>query len=415
MSRLYRNLPTLQILAMLFTFDVTVPVRQIIYSEGGLNQSAIGVIMTVPWIVILLTDLPTARLADEFSYKHMLVSGCAMLTLSFVFLGFASDFWGFLASALLLGLGLSCYRGVPPALSSVTVGELRDPEVAEHYKRFTKWSLSLAALGEAFASLATFGMVGLWGDVDGPRLAAGLQVGIYGSMTLLAWMFLTDVRPKGVVQHKFIKALTSGWKETFILVWRVFHQTPLVRAVVLYGAIIGCTTQTMVWLTQVYLQRTGVDPEHVPLMWFGYHIALCVFTVSTAFYVKLVGGRWAALASLPLIAMTAYVALIWVDPSIGRGVIVVFYFVRAVQMLLITLYLMSLVAPRFRASIMAVMSTIQFTLFSVMNPLLNASVDIFPEFSHGTGAAFGLSAAVYGIGGVALVLYMRKHRTEASS
>jgi MFS family permease len=414
-SRLYRNLPTLQVLALLFMFDVTVPVRQIIYSEGGLNQAAIGIIVTTPWVVIMLTDLPTARLADDFSYKHMLVAGCASLTISFVFLAFANDFWGYMASAVLLGLGYSCYRGVPPALSSVTVGELHDPDAKEKYDRFMKWSLALGALGEAFASLATFGLIDVAGESNGPMLAAMLQACIYGSMTLLAGWFLTDVRPKGIATHTFFRALTSGWKETFMQVWRVFHGTPLIRAVVLYGAAIGCTTQTMVWLSQIYLQRTGVDPKHVPLLWFSYHISLFVFTTVTAWYVKMMGGRWAALASLPVIAMATYLALIWVDPSVGRGVLVVFYFVRAVQMLLITVYLMSLVAERYRATIMAVMSSIQFALFSVMNPLLNASVDAFPGFSHGTGVAFGLSAAIYGAGGIALVLYMRKHRAEASS
>jgi MFS family permease len=414
-SRLYRNLATLQVLALLFMFDVTVPMRQTIYSEGGLNQSTIGIIMTVPWVVILLTDLPTARLADEFSYKHMLVSGCALLTVSFVFLAFATDFWGYLASAILWGLGLSCYRGVPPALSSVTLGELHDPETERRYKNFVKWSLMLAALGEAFASLATFGLIKVAGEEWGPMLAVWLQAGVYGSMTVIAALYLTDVRPKGIEHRGFLGTLKTGWKDTFAQARRVFHEVPLVRALVLFGAVIGCTTQTMVWLTQVYLQRTGVNPEHVPLLWFGYHIALLAFTVTIASYEKMMGSPWAALATLPVIAAAAYATLIWIDPSAGRFVILAFYFVRAVQMLLVTVYLMSLVAERLRATIMAVMSTVQFALFGVMNPLVNASVDAFPRFSHGTGAAFGLSAVVYGASGLLLVWYMRRHRQEAES
>jgi MFS family permease len=414
-SPLHRNLPTLQVLALLFMFDVTVSVRQLIYSEGGLNQSAIGVILTVPWAVILLTDLPTGRLADEFSYKHMLVTGCALLTGSYVLLAVAGGFWSYLASAALLGLGISCYRGVPYALSSVTLGALHDPEIEQHYKRFVKWSLAFAALGEALASLATFSIIDIAGEKSGPQLSAWLQVVVYGTMTIVAWISLTDVRPQGIEHRGLLCTLKSGWKETFGQVQRVFHEAPLVRAVVLYGAVIGCTTQTMVWLTQVYLQRTGVDTAHVPLLWFGYHVALLAFTMVIALYEKMMGGRWAALASLPVIAMTAYLALIWVSPGVGRVVLLAFYFVRAVQMLLVTVYLMKLVAERLRATIMAVMSTIQFALFSVMNPVLNASVDAFPRFSHGTGAAFALSAAVYGAGGIGLVLYMRKHRAEAQS
>jgi MFS family permease len=415
MTSLYRNLPTLQVLALLLMFDMTVPVRQIIYSEGGLNQSAIGIVITVPWVMILLTDIPTARLADEFSYKHMLVSGCALLTISFVFLAFAEGFWGYLASAILLGLGLSCYRGVPPALSSITLGQLHDPQVEQRYKNFVKWSIVFAALGEALASLATFGILRWKGEEAGSQLSAWLQVAVYGTMTAVAAIYLTDVRPKETERQKLTRTLKTGWKETFLQVRRVFHEAPLVRAFVLYGAVIGCTTQTMVWLTQVYLQRTGVSPEHVPLLWSGYHIALLVFAMAAAAYEKRLNTPWVVLASLPLIAATAYAALMWVDPSVGRFVILVFYFVRAVQTLLITVYLMRVVAERFRATIMAVMSTVQFTLFGVMNPVLNASVDAFPHFSHGTGAAFALSAVVYGIGGALLAWYMRKHRAEASS
>jgi MFS family permease len=401
------NLPTLQVLALLFMFDLTVPLRQTLYSQSGLGQAAIGVIFALPWIIILLADVPTGRLADEYSYKKMVTASGILLAASFALLALAQSFEAFLASAALLGLGGACWRGVPNALSSLTIGSLHDPSAAQRYKRFVRWSLAIAAIGEAAASVTTWLILQHYVN-DGLRLVAWLQVGICLLMALTSHLFLTDIRPDGVLHKGFAKTVLSGWGLAAGRVREVFRSTPLVRAIVLYGAVIGCTTQTMVWLSQTYLQRSGTPTEDLPAIWLVYHLALFGFTFLIVPYEKLL-GRWGALASLPALAAATYGALMWVQPAYGKWLVLAFYFIRAMQMGIITVYLMTLVPESMRATMAAVMSTVQFTLYSVMSLAINASVQILPSFQYGTGVAFGLSAAVYGTLGLVLVWRIRKH------
>jgi len=391
---IYRNLPALQMLTLLFFFDVTVPLRQVIYSEGGLSQTAVGIILTVPWVVILLTDLPTGRIADAYSYKFVLVVGCLCLSASFMLLAVADEFWPLFASALLLGIGSSCYRGVPQTLSRLTFRVLQDKDAETQYQRFTSRNWTYAAVGEMIASLVTFGLVQLYPQ-RGVTLAILFQAMVCLVMIGLTLRGITDIRPIDSPKQGLGGIILSGWMDTWRRLQVIFRQTPLVRAIILYGAVIGCTTQTMVWLAQIYLQATGIGASISPLIWAAYHAVLAVFLLWIVTPYQSILGRRRALASLPLIAITAYMCLIWMEPLYGMWVIVAFYFIRAVQTTILAPYLLPLVSESLGATVLAVMSTVQFVLFVAMNVTLNACVEYV-----GLEAAFLLSAVVYGTAGI---------------
>jgi MFS family permease len=405
-----RNIPTLYWLEFLFMFDFVVALRQIIYTDGGLSQTAIGIVLAVPWVVIALTDIPTGRLADLYSYRSMIVIGSLTLMASFILLATAQGFGGFLLSAVVAGVGAACYRGAPAALAKATADQLHIGEPTGLFAAFTRWRLTVAAAAEAAASLGAFLLIWWLGDGMGRTVVICIQVGVCMAMYVLAAWWLVDIHghraaPRTVTLRY---AIFGGWKQTFANIRLVFHTTPLVRAIVVYGAVIGCTTQTMVWLTLVYLQRTGVPQSNVLLHWLAFHAALALFTLVIAFYEKLLG--WSgALTSLPIIATVAYVLLIWGDPRYVKWAITAFYFVRAIQMALVLRRLLELTPAHLSATIQGVMSTIQFGMFFVMMIVLNASVDLFPGISHGTGVAFGISAVVYGVGGMLAARQVRRY------
>jgi len=393
-------------------FVPAVSLLQYIYTEqGGLTQIEIGTVQIVVWLTILITDMPTGRLADEYSYKRMLVATCVFYGASFGLLAFATSFWMFIVASVLWGLGTSCFRGVPNSLARLAI-KADEPDVTKADRRFASFvrtNIVLAAIGEVAASGIAWLIVNKTGGFD-LRIVSLSSVVIAVFMLWVTSWGVVSLRPeKYEMSRSFLRVVSSGWIETARNVHNAFSESGKLRAILLFGAVIGCTTQTMVWLSQTYLQRTGVSAQNMPFIWMWYHIALAGF-VMLAMPLKNKHGATRTLAILPLMAMGGYVALIVVSASAGRWLVLVFYLIRAIQMPLIQMALNELSPEHLRATLTGVMSTVQFILFCIMNLVLSELVDVFSHVGvYGTEVAFGLSAAVYGPLGYLAIRYVRRH------
>lgn len=80
-----------------------------------------------------------------------------------------------------------------------------------------------------------------------------------------------------------------------------------------------------------------------------------------------------------------------------------FYFIRGVQMPIILDYMTGVVRQDRRATMLAMQSTVQFGMFSVMNILLG-----FVSQQFGVRASFGLSLIVYGVLGITFIGLLKK-------
>lgn len=406
----------------LFMFVPAVPLLQYIYTgQGGLTQTEIGTVQITVWLTILITDMPTGRLADEYSYKRMLGAAGVFYGASFGLLAFATSFWMFIAASVLWGLGTSCFRGVPNSLArlAIKVSEPDPTRAQEQFDLFVRYNLMSAAVGEVIASLVA------WGIVNKATGGLSLQLVSLSSVVVAAIMLwvthqgIMNLRPeKHEAPQPLLAVIGSGWAKTARDVHNTFRASRRLVAIVLFGVIIGCTTQTMVWLSQTYLQRTGVSVQNMPFIWALYHGALAAFLILPVLIMpkkpkdkhKAAKTATKMLATLPLMAVGGYIVMAVAPAGVGQWTVVVFYLIRAIQMPLIQIALDALSPEHLRATLTSVMSTVQFVLFCVMNLAISKLVD---EFSHvgayGTEAAFLFSAVVYGPLGYLAIRYVRRH------
>jgi len=109
-----------------FALGLTLPITVIWQLSRGGTLFQVSVVVAIITAVSLVADLPTGVFADKYGRKLSLIFGTIALGLSFVLLGFASNFISFCIYALLNGLGWSLLSGAEEAYVFETAKELKN-------------------------------------------------------------------------------------------------------------------------------------------------------------------------------------------------------------------------------------------------------------------------------------------------
>lgn len=85
------------------------PLLPAIIEDLGITSSSAGVALSVMWVAIALTQYPGGRLADQLSYKTVLVGAIGTLVAGFVVLIMSSTYLGFVVGLTVMGLGAGLF------------------------------------------------------------------------------------------------------------------------------------------------------------------------------------------------------------------------------------------------------------------------------------------------------------------
>lgn len=397
---LRRNLRLLLAFKLASFFFVYLPVSLAYYQEIGLNLAQINALQSLSWGMLILTEIPTGALADRFGHRQALIVGALLHVLAFCVLTVTYSFVWVVVAHVLLGLGISFVRGADSALARESTDRLGEKTEKQPYFKFERRGVFFAGLGEGAAALAALALV-LGLDENGPRAAMGVQV-ISSIVLLILAVLTTEARqlPKASLGG-FKVSLAEHWRTTrtnLVAAYRNKH----VRWLAVYGAVIGCTTQTMVWLTLPYFQSLGLTPLWYAALWAGYHFVYAGLSFTVDAYEN-VFGRSGALTSLVGWGAVAYIALMVLPGYWGLLMLLAFFFIRAVQLPIVRDYLTKEVKGDY-ATALSVLSTVQLTLFVIMNSVLGIVMEQYSVY-----AAFGVSLVVYGLLGLLSATRLRYH------
>lgn len=81
------------------------PLLPAIIEDLAITSSQAGVALTVMWVAIALTQYPGGRMADQLSYKTILIAGMATIVAGFVLLIRSASYPGFVLGLAVMGLG----------------------------------------------------------------------------------------------------------------------------------------------------------------------------------------------------------------------------------------------------------------------------------------------------------------------
>ncbi len=217
---------------------IAIPVIVLIFQSAGLTLREIYLLQAIFGATILLLEVPSGYLSDQWGRKKTLIVSFATGTIGWIVYTQAHDFYGFVAAEICIGIGASLFSGTFEAMTYDTLLELKEEGA---YRKISRNQMSIDLSAEAGCALLG-GLVALW----------SLEATLWLSAVAFAGATAFSCMLQEPRRHKPQERTTSHWKA----LWDVCVHTLLthrgLRSITVIGGIIGAMTLMLFWFTQPY-------------------------------------------------------------------------------------------------------------------------------------------------------------------
>jgi MFS family permease len=382
------NLLKLQLIQALRWYLIVMPIIVLFWQENGLSLKEIFILQAIFSLAIVLFEIPSGYFADLVGRKKSIIIGSTLGFIAIAMYAFSYSFFSFMVAEIIAALGSSFISGADSALIYDTLLAQRKEK---DYKKIEGRMLSIGNFAEGSASI-----------LGGFIALSSLRTPFYVQAIIVLISIpiaLTLVEPK---RHK-LDNKEGNFKAITKIVKYSLHSHPEIKWLILYSAVIGTSTLTMVWFIQPYLKLVGL-----PLYMFGIVWALLQFSVGIfslqAYKIEQYFGRKTSLISLILLTTLGYILLSIFQILWGIVFILIFYFVRGINYPIMKDYINKLITSDMRATVLSVKQMVNRLLFSIVGPFLGHAADIYS-----LSTAFLFSAGIFLILGSTSLLFLKKH------
>lgn len=132
------------------------PLLPAIIEDLGITSSDAGVALSVMWIAIAITQYPGGRLADQLSYKTVLVGAMGFLAIGFGVLMATTSYLGFVFGLIVMGLGAGFFTPSSYAQLATLFEERRGQAFGGYTASIDLGSAASGALAIAVLATATW-------------------------------------------------------------------------------------------------------------------------------------------------------------------------------------------------------------------------------------------------------------------
>lgn len=217
----------------------------IAFERQFLNFSQIALLEAIAAGTTTLLELPTGALADLLGRKKTVMIGIFLVSLGNLSFAFCTNFFQFLISILVFGIGEALISGSDVALSFDTLKELGKETTFSNFK--AKTSLIFRS-GFIFAALAGGYLFQFWQKL--PFLLLGL------SQIIVVFIYSFMIEPK-IDSEKF--TLKNYIKQTKIGFSQIFKNSYLKKLTIFYTIIGGFSWSAAIYLEQAIAIELGFD------------------------------------------------------------------------------------------------------------------------------------------------------------
>lgn len=281
-----------------------VPIIVLFFQDLNLSYSQIFWIFTLGAALAFLIEVPTGILADFFGNRRSIILSKLLIFISFIFFGFAFNFWSLLLANLIYELGKSFRSGTETAYVFNYLQEKPNSPsytlVKANQKFYARISESLGALiGGFLAYKLGFSWV---------FFAAAIPA-LINFLFALSWEKITE---SGGEIQKSLKSSVLFAREAFKELWG----NKVARSIVLNISFFAASFVALDKFVQPYMKTAGLD-----LQYFGPVYA--VFLIIIAFLVRSASkleDKWGGerimnysglLAFIPLIILATGISSLW--------------------------------------------------------------------------------------------------------
>ncbi len=384
-KRLEGNIKKLYIFHALLGMMITMPIVTLFFQENGLSMQDVFVVQAVFSISVLLFEVPSGYISDKLGHKRALVLGSLVITLGAVIYALAYGFWAILFAEVVLGIGYAFISGADSALLYNTLISLNK---TDEHKRIESRVVATRAYSQA---------------------AGGIAGGIIGAINLrypfIIWaivLVFTIPVALSLVEPavKRVKdASTSVWQEMIKIIKYSLHGHKELKWIIIYAGAINTSTLVFVWFMQPYWQLLNIPIAWFGVLWAILNVSIGVFAMFATKFESLLGLRKALIALVALVVAT-YILLGLFPYLFILPVILIFYFVRAVQQPILRDYVHRRIESDVRATVLSIKNLVGRLMFIIVGPALGYASDLLSLpmallLSAGTFAIVGLTALIF--------------------
>ena len=250
-NRRNRTLLALGTVILIYTFATSVMQYNLALFSDGLspNYTVFGVVMGLPWLFSLLTDMPAGALAERIGKKRLIVIGLGGLAASGALFYFVSGIFQLFWALVFFGTfeGFLTVAGMSAVIAA-------SPSGSEH--RFVGGYTSASALGYTLGPLAG-GLVVAWSGNRIPFL-------VFGAICLVAMFVAAAIIPGPRHEHDSIApALRKVFVHDRICLagLREFFSSGRVSWLVGSSVLLAGMWSEFIWAVEpVFVERLGLSP-----------------------------------------------------------------------------------------------------------------------------------------------------------
>ena len=342
-SALSKNLSLLNTFAFLKMALLPMAIITLFWKDQvGLSLTDILLLQAGFSVATVLMEYPSGYLSDRLGYRFSLhlasllgISGWLTYTL-------AGSFATVLLAEVQLGISYAFISGADSALLFETLRAAgREEDYLRHDGRMTAWAQG----GEAAGALGAGALYAYF-----PLLPFLLQVLVW----VAAWLLCRRLcEPAG----QPLAPVSSHCGELRRIARKSLVESPPLRWILLFGAVLGLASFFPVWLVQPYMQQCGV-----PLAWFGPVWAVANLCVSLGSLlserVLFALGPRGTIGVCLLLVTTGYLGLAWTGAVWGVAWYFLLTLMRGLQGPVLRLHLQRHSERHERASIFSLKSLI---------------------------------------------------------
>ena len=367
-------------------FMLFMPVVVLFFMDNGLTVQQIMLAQAAYSLSVAFFELPSGYFSDKLGRRPTLILAMLVTMIGYVIMGFAENFWWFVAAEITMGLGGSLASGTDSALLYDSLLQLKRQD---RYLKLEGRMYSVATFSEAVAAI--FG--GWIAAQFGMRATIWAFLGMLFIGLICAWML---VEPKVVKEAENPRSTRPG-----DILRYTFVENKYLRWFVILSGSIGAATLTMAWFTQVYMEYVGLKLTTIGWLWSALNLTVAIFAF-LAHYVYRFLTKFQVVVMIVLGIMIGYVGLGMSYNIAGLAFIFLIYIVRGIATPVLKDFVNERTPSEMRATVLSIRGLIIRVVFSTLAPFLGWMNDTYT-----LQQAFMLAAVIFGILGL-LSLFMLK-------
>ena len=376
MIRSRRNIYLLYGIQSLISFEVFIPVMTLFFLERGLTLFQIMLLQSIFAISMIIMEIPSGYFADRLGRKASIVVSIILMAFGFLLYYASFNFWMFVLSEIIIGLGASFLSGSDSALLYDSLIETNNKEM---FKKYEGKRGSLSLVSESIASV-------LGGFIAKISLSLPLLVQFFITLAALPFgILLKETKIHMEKRRSFVKDI-----KTIIN----YSKNKKIKWFFLLNAFILNSTLVMFWFIQPLLKQVGLDIKYFGFVMAALLLISAYFSYLGERYEKALGIN-KALLSLVILAPLGYGLIILFNSIYGIVFLALFYIVRGLAKPILSDYINKMIDSKVRATLISINNLISRVIFSIVSPFIGLIAD-----KYSLNIALGFSGLLFLVGGL---------------